>query len=37
MDCEFHYYITYIVAQRAGFNPEDSYIIAYSSQQVVEF
>ena len=32
MDKEFHFYITYIVAQKAGFGPEDSYRIAYSSQ-----
>lgn len=32
MDIEFHYYITYIVALRAGYNPHDSYLIAYSSQ-----
>lgn len=32
MDIEFHYYITYIIARRAGFNSDDSYIIAYSSQ-----
>ena len=32
MDIEFHYYMTYIIARRAGFNANDSYIIAYSSQ-----
>jgi len=32
MDKEFHFFITYIVAQKAGFGPEDSYRIAYSSQ-----
>ena len=32
MDIEFHYYITYIIALRAGFNPHDAYLIAYSSQ-----
>jgi len=32
MDKEFHYYITYITALKAGFKPEDSSIIAYSSQ-----
>jgi len=32
MDIEFHYYITYIVALRAGYNPPDAYLIAYSSQ-----
>ncbi len=32
MNFEFHYYITYIVALKAGFNPQDAYLIAYSSQ-----
>ena len=32
MDIEFHYYMTYIIARRAGFNANDSYIIAHSSQ-----
>jgi len=32
MDIEFHYYITYIVALRVGYNPHDAYLIAYSSQ-----
>lgn len=32
MDIEFHYYITYILAKEAGFSPEDSRTIAYSSQ-----
>jgi hypothetical protein len=32
MDKEFHFYITYIIAQRAGFSDGDSYKIAYSSQ-----
>lgn len=34
MDIEFHYYITYFIALKAGFKPEDAYIIAYSSQYV---
>lgn len=34
MDIEFHYYIMYLIAAKAGFNPEDSYLIAYSSQFV---
>ena len=34
MDIEFHYYITYLIAARAGFSPKSSYIIAYSSQFV---
>ena len=32
MDIEFHYYITFIVALRVGYNPHDAYLIAYSSQ-----
>jgi hypothetical protein len=32
MDIEFHYHMTYIIARRAGFSPNDSYVIAYSSQ-----
>lgn len=32
MDIEFHYYMTYIIARRAGFSSDDSSIIAYSSQ-----
>jgi hypothetical protein len=34
MNCEFHYYITYILAIRAGYNSEIAYKIAYSSQFV---
>ena len=32
MDKEFHYYITYFIALKAGFNEQNAYIIAYSSQ-----
>jgi hypothetical protein len=32
MDIEFHYYMTYIIARRAGFSSNDSHVIAYSSQ-----
>lgn len=32
MDIEFHYYMTYIIALRAGFKVDDAYTIAYSSQ-----
>jgi hypothetical protein len=32
MDSEFHYYMTYIIALRAGFKADDAYTIAYSSQ-----
>lgn len=34
MDIEFHYYITYLLARRAGFSEDDCYLIAYSSQFV---
>ncbi|MEW6161851.1 MAG: DUF6765 family protein [Nitrospirota bacterium] len=34
MNIEFHYYITYIIALRAGFKPDDAYVVAYSSQYV---
>jgi hypothetical protein len=29
---EFHYHVTYLVAARAGFSPEDARTIAYASQ-----
>lgn len=32
MDIEFHYYMTYLIAVRAGFKVDDAYTIAYSSQ-----
>lgn len=34
MDNEFHYYITYIIALKAGFKSDEAYKIAYSSQFV---
>ena len=34
MDIEFHYWITGIVALKAGFNDKEANIIAYSSQHV---
>jgi len=34
MDIEFHYYVTFIAALRAGFKPEDAYLLSYSSQYV---
>ena len=34
MDIEFHYYMTFLIAAKAGFGPEDARIIAYSSQYV---
>jgi len=34
MNIEFHYYITKYLALEAGFDPEESEIIAYSSQYV---
>jgi hypothetical protein len=32
MNIEFHYYMTYLVAARAGLGTEDAQILAYSSQ-----
>lgn len=32
MDIEFHYYITFILCRKAGFNADDSFKLAYSSQ-----
>jgi len=34
MDAEFHYYMTYLIAARAGFGPDDAITIAYASQHV---
>lgn len=34
MDIEFHYYMTYLIAARAGFKPADAAIIAQASQGV---
>ncbi len=34
MDIEFHYYMTFLIAGKAGFGQDDSYTIAYSSQYV---
>jgi hypothetical protein len=34
MDIEFHYYITYLIATKAGIAPEDARTLAYSSQYV---
>jgi hypothetical protein len=34
MDFEFHYYITGIIAGRAGFSENDAKIIGYASQFV---
>lgn len=34
MDIEFHYYMTYLIAKKAGFSAEESEIISYSSQYV---
>ncbi len=34
MNIEFHYYIIYFLANRAGFSDEEAYTIAYSSQFV---
>jgi hypothetical protein len=32
MDIEFHYYMTFLIAAKAGFGQDDAYAIAYSSQ-----
>ena len=32
MNIEFHYFITFILCRKAGFDPDESYKIAYSSQ-----
>lgn len=34
MDIEFHYYMTYLIAARAGYSPEDATIIAHAAQSV---
>jgi len=34
MDIEFHYYITYLIAVKAGFSPEDALTLAHASQYV---
>jgi len=34
VDSEFHYYMTYLIAVKAGFRPKDARIIAYASQYV---
>ncbi len=34
MEKDFHFYVTYALANRAGFNDDDSHIIAYASQFV---
>ena len=34
MDIEFHYYMTYLIAARAGFSPADAVIIAQSAQEI---
>ncbi len=34
MNKEFHYYITYLIAARAGLCPNEAFKVAYSSQYV---
>ena len=34
MDIEFHYYMTYLIAARAGFRPDEAAIIAEAAQEV---
>jgi len=36
MDIEFHYYMTYLTATRAGVTPADAEVLAYASQYVDE-
>jgi len=34
MDIEFHYYMTYLIAARAGFSPGEATVIAQSAQEI---
>lgn len=34
MEIEFHYYITYLIAARAGFSPAEATVVAHSAQAV---
>jgi len=34
VDIEFHYYMTYLIAARAGFSPGDALIVAQSAQEI---
>jgi len=34
MDIEFHYYMTYLIAARAGFSPAQASLIAQSAQEI---
>jgi hypothetical protein len=34
MDIEFHYYMTYLIAARAGFAPKDAAIVAQAAQEI---
>ena len=34
MNTEFHYYITYLIAAKAGFPAEEARLLAYASQYV---
>jgi hypothetical protein len=34
MDIEFHYYMTYLIAARAGFTPVEAAIVAQSAQEI---
>jgi predicted GNAT family acetyltransferase len=36
MDIEFHYYMTHLIALRAGFKPDDAFVIACASQHTDE-
>jgi hypothetical protein len=34
MDIEFHYYMTYLIAAKAGFSPDEALTLAHASQHV---
>ena len=34
MDIEFHYYMTYLIATRAGFRPAEAAVLAQAAQEI---
>jgi hypothetical protein len=34
VDLEFHYYMTYLIASRAGYSPDEAVIVAHAAQSV---
>jgi hypothetical protein len=34
MDIEFHYYMTYLIASRAGFRPAEAAVLAQAAQEI---